>query len=254
MTHNPKHSVQLTDYTEFFGIARWRAWTPGISDSQDWQRWIEGRLAPAPDDQPDVSYLPGLLRRRLDRPGRMALHTAWPCVEGLDSVQLVFASRHGALHRTVDMLTALANDEVLSPTLFSLAVHNSTAGLFSIARGDRSAATAMAAGLDTLALSILEGANMVSEGAPNVLVTYTDDIAPEPYREHIADPATLPFAISLLLTPATDASLRCRLGRDSGPTPEQAPETALMRFLLEDTAQVVLGASQNWQLERAHAG
>ncbi|MGH8369742.1 MAG: beta-ketoacyl synthase chain length factor, partial [Gammaproteobacteria bacterium] len=244
MIINQKNSAQQTDYTEFFGIARWRAWAPGISDSQDWSAWINGRLAPAPDDQPDVSYLPGLLRRRLDRHGRMALHTAWPCAEGLDSVQLVFASRHGALHRTVDMLTALAKDEVLSPTLFSLAVHNSTAGLFSIARGDRGAATAMAAGLDSLALAILEGANMVAEGVANVVVTYTDDLAPEPYREHIADPASLPFAVSLLLTSATDAVLRCRLGRDTGPTPEQAPETALMQFLSEAAAQVVLGAGQ----------
>lgn len=246
--------MQLTDYTEFFGIARWRAWAPGISGSQDWRNWIKGGLAPAPDDQPDVSYLPGLLRRRLDRPGRMALHTAWPCAAGLESVQLVFASRHGALHRTVDMLTALANDEVLSPTLFSLAVHNSTAGLFSIARGDRGAATAMAAGPDTLALAILEGANMVAEGAANVLVTYTDDIAPAPYQGHVTESASLPFAVSLLLTPATDDAQRCRLGRDSGPVPEQAPEAALMQFLLEDAEQVVLGASQNWRLERAHAG
>jgi len=53
---------------------------------------------------------------------------------------------------------------MLSPTLFSLSVHNSVAGLFSIARGDRGAATAMAAGLDSLGLSILEGANMIAGG------------------------------------------------------------------------------------------
>jgi hypothetical protein len=43
------------------------------------------------------------------------------------------------------------------------------------------------------------------------------------------------------------------MGRDTGPT-EQAPEAALMQFLLEDTAQTVLGAAQNWRLERVHAG
>ena len=245
--------VQSSDYTGFFGISRWRAWAPGIKDPTQWRAWIDGRQPPAPDDQPDVSYLPSLLRRRLDRPGRMALHTAWPCAEGLDSVQLVFASRHGALHRTVGMLTALAQDELLSPSVFSLAVHNSTAGLFSIARGDRGAATAMAAGLDTLALSILEGANMIAEGAPNVLVTYTDDLAPVPYQGHITDPATLPFAVSLLLTPAADDTPRYRMGRDPGPT-KQAPEAALMQFLLEDTVETVLGAAQNWRLERVHAG
>lgn len=152
------------------------------------------------------------------------------------------------------MLTALANDEVLSPTLFSLAVHNSVAGLFSIARGDRGAATAMAAGLDSLALGILEGANMVMEGARNVLVTYTDDRAPDAYRGQIADPPSYPFAVSLLLTPASSTALNCRLGRHAGPASEQPPEAALMQFLTAAADRAVLGAGQCWQLEHAHAG
>ena len=68
-----------------------------------------------------------MLRRRLDRHGRMALATAWTCAEGLDSVQFVFASRHGDLDRTLELLTALGNKDMLSPTSFSLSVHNSTA-------------------------------------------------------------------------------------------------------------------------------
>jgi hypothetical protein len=220
----------------------------------DWRSWLSGELVPAPDDQPDVSYLPALLRRRLDRPGRMALCTAWPCAEGLDSVQFVFASRHGALNRTVELLTALAQGETLSPTVFSLSVHNSVAGLFSIARGDRAPATAMAAGLDTLGLSILEGANMIAGGAEQVLVTYTDDLVPPPYRPFVSESARQPFAISLLLTPAAGVSVRCRMGRHSGSPPEQSAEAALIRFLVEETGQALLGVDQTWRLERAHAG
>lgn len=252
MNHSGE-STQGSDRTDIFGIARWRAWAPGVSTSEDWQAWIDGRLAPAPDAQPDVSYLPALLRRRLDFPGRMALHTAWPCADGLDSVQLVFASRHGALTRTMEMLTSLANNDMLSPTLFSLAVHNSTAGLFSIARADRGAATAMAAGLDTLTMSLLEGANMVAEGAPNVLVTYTDELAPAPYQGHVSESSSLPFAVSLLLTAASGDALPCRLGRHSGPAPDLSPEAALMQFLVGSSPDVVLGAGQSWRLERVHA-
>ena len=192
-----------------------------------------------------------MLRRRLDRHGRMALATAWACAEGLDSVQFVFASRHGDLSRTLELLTALGNKDMLSPTSFSLSVHNSTAGLFSIARGDRAAATAMAAGSDTLGLCMLEGANMIAEGAEHVLVCYADDVLPPPYRPYMAGvKARNPFSISLLLSRAADAPLHCHLARHTGAATE-APETALMRFLMEERSASVIGVDQPWRLERS---
>src|SRR5690348_4788326 len=153
---------QASDNTGVFGIARWQAWAPGVTEPAAWRAWLPAGHCPEPQALPDVSFLPSLLRRRLDRCGRMAMSTAWPCSEGLESVQSVFASRHGALERTVELLHALSHDEPLSPTTFSLSVHNSTAGLFSIARTDRGAATAMAAGDDSLGLSLLEGANLIA--------------------------------------------------------------------------------------------
>lgn len=254
MTSSQQDSVQAADFTGVFDIARWRAWAPGVQSPDDWHAWLQGTLVAPPDAQPDVSFLPGLLRRRLDRPGRMALHTAWPCAEGLEAVQLVYASRHGALQRTMDMLVALTEDEPLSPTQFSLAVHNSTAGLISIARGDRSATTAMAAGVDSLAMGLLEATGMLAEGAENVLVIYADDIAPPPYTGDVGDPPTLPFAISLLLTAPSDLNNGYRLGLASGSVPGQAPEAALIEFLVENRQQVVMGSGQAWRLERVNAG
>lgn len=192
-----------------------------------------------------------MLRRRLDRHGRMALATAWPCTEGLSTVPCVFASRHGSLDRTLGLLTALAAGDMLSPTDFSLSVHNSTVGLYSIARGDRAPATAMAAGADSLNMGMIEGANMIAAGAERVLVCYADDVVPEAYRPYIAsEPAHTPFSVSLLLTPASDAPLRCRLARHEGEAAEP-PESALMRFLTDGTQVSVLGVHQPWRLERS---
>ena len=242
--------VQATDSTGNFGIARWKAWAPGVGDAAGWQAWLAGTDTDEGNPQPDVNFLPAMLRRRLDRHGRMALHTAWPCVEGLASVPVVFASRHGDLDRTLKMLTALAMDEVLSPTDFSLSVHNSTVGLFSIARGDRASATALAAGADTLGMGLLEGANMIAAGEEQVLVCYADDAVPEAYRSYIEDdPARTPFSVSLLLTRATDAPLQCRLARHDGEASE-APEMALVRFLVEENRSSVIGVEQPWRLER----
>lgn len=243
----------MSDSTEYFGIARWQAWAPGVEGPDAWQAWLKGGKSPEPEAQPDVGQLPPLLRRRLDRCGRMALHTAWPCVSDIPSVQSVFASRHGSLERTLELLGAVAKQEGVSPTSFSLSVHNSTAGLFSISRGDRGATTAMAAGEDTLAMSLLEGANLVAEGAEAVLVCYADDVLPQPYNRFNGHTNRChPFSVSLLLTPAKGAPIVCRLNRGEADT--QAPEAALMRFLL-DGEDATLGADQPWRLEHArHAG
>ena len=248
--------AEAVQQTGFFGIARWQAWAPGVDGPDAWSDWIAGTISPDPAVQPDVSYLPPLLRRRLDRSGRMALATAWPCVEGRESLRSVFGSRHGALDRTLGLLTALARHETLSPTDFSLSVHNSNAGLWSIARGDRAAATALAAGADTLGMSLMEGAVMIAEGTEAVLVCYADDRPPPPYAGFVAgESARHPFAVSLLLTQPQDAPLRCRLVQDDASATE-APEAALMRFLAEDAPASVLGVDQPWRLSRdgVHAG
>ena len=243
---------QVSDNTCIFGIARWQAWAPGVSEPAAWHDWILEGHSPDPTALPDVSYLPSLLRRRLDRSGRMALSTAWPCAEGLESVQSVFASRHGALERTVELLGALSRSDTLSPTSFSLSVHNSTVGLFSIARSDRSAATAMAAGEDSLGMALLEGANLIGGGASRVLVCYADDKVPAPYAAAVQDSSHHPFAVSLLLTQPDAAALTGRLARSDADA-EQPPEAALMRFLL-DGEDSIIGVEQPWRLEKADAG
>jgi hypothetical protein len=223
-----------------------------VADADAWQRWLPEGMSPQPDAQPDVSYLPGLLRRRLDRSGRMALSTAWPCAEGLSSVPCVFASRHGVLERSLELLTALARDEALSPTSFSLSVHNSNLGLLSIARGDRAAATAVAAGPDSLGMGLLEGVNLIAEGADKVLVCYADDNVPAAYAPFVHEDAShRPFAVSLLLTQPEDAVRRCRLS-PSDAAPDEVPEAALMRLLLEVSDSAIVGVDQPWRLERAH--
>lgn len=232
-----------------FGIERWHAWAPGVETTADWRGWLEHGVARDTTTRPDVRFLPPMLRRRLDRLGRMALHTVWQCAQGLDEFDYVFGSRHGSLGRMADSLLALVNNEPLSPTTFSLSVHNAVAGLLSIARDNRSRATAMAAGLDTLALALVEGAMLLAEGTRNVVVTYVEDSVPDVYEPLIPTPRAHPYAVSLLLT--RQATMQCAVMPVSAPNElGGAPEVELMRFMLDKPSSVVLGVNQHWQLER----
>lgn len=163
-------------------------------------------LLPASDEAPDVSFLPAMQRRRLGRMARMAFAVGWPLAEGYEQLPLVFVSRHGETPRTFDILRDLAADEPLSPTQFSLSVHNAVIGLWSIMRGSTSEMTALAAAGDGLEHGVFEAATLLAEGAPAVLLVVTEEQPPQAYAQWIDD-VPFPYAVGLLLTPGNDWQL-----------------------------------------------
>ncbi len=184
-----------------FNIAQWRAWAPGLASVEDWQRWCrQPTLLNVSDEAPDVSFLPAMQRRRLGRMARMAFAVGWPLAEGYDRLPLVFVSRHGETPRTFEILRDVAAAQPLSPTQFSLSVHNAVIGLWSIMRGETSEMTALAAAGDGLEHGAFEAAALLAEGAPAVLLIVTEEQPPQAYSGWIDD-VPFPYAVSLLLTP-----------------------------------------------------
>jgi len=190
-----------------FNIAQWRAWAPGLSSGDDWRQWCQApRPLAASDTAADVSFLPAMQRRRLGRLARMAFHVGWPLAEGRAPMPLVFMSRHGETPLTLDILRDLAAGEPLSPTQFSLSVHNAVIGLWSILRGETSEMTALAAAGDGLEHGLIEAAALLNDGAEAVLLVISEEKPPPAYAEWITD---IPFsyAVGLVVTPGDDWSL-----------------------------------------------
>ena len=218
-----------------FNIAQWRAWAPGLTNVEDWQQWSQH---PTPlqgsDEAPDVSFLPAMQRRRLGRLARMAFAVGWPLAEGHARLPLVFVSRHGETPRTFEILCDVAADEPLSPTQFSLSVHNAVIGLWSILRGETSEMTALAAAGDGLEHGVFEAAALLAEGAPAVLVIVTEEQPPQAYCDWIDD-VPFPYAVGLLLTPGTDWQLSLKPGSETSPRAQWPHALNLLRIL--NTAQ-----------------
>ncbi|WP_017903729.1 beta-ketoacyl synthase chain length factor [Pseudomonas asplenii] len=215
-----------------FNIAQWRAWAPSLESVSDWQAWSHQPTVPAASDAaPDVSFLPAMQRRRLSRLARMAFSVGWPLAEGYEALPLVFISRHGETPRTLEILSDLAADQPLSPTQFSLSVHNAIIGLWSIMRGETSEMTALAANGDGLEHGMLEAAALLAEGAPAVLLVITEEQPPEAYSRWIDD-VPFPYAVGLLLTPGDDWQLSLGRGEDQGTRAEWPHALNLVRTLL----------------------
>lgn len=142
-----------------------------------------------------------MLRRRAGFLGKMALQVAYQCLEDRSTIPTVFCSRHGEVARSVALLTDLAQDAGLSPTAFGLAVHNASAGLFSIARADQASHQAVAAGASTIEHGVIDACTLLADGAPMVLLVTYDDRLP-PLFAGFDDCHEQPHAWAWLMVPA----------------------------------------------------
>ncbi|WP_354565536.1 beta-ketoacyl synthase chain length factor [Herbaspirillum seropedicae] len=200
-----------------FSVAAHAQWVPGIESAIDWQQWIRGDRQMAGSGEPAVKAMPPMLRRRTSPVGKLALETAYgaltaaashpshdarPAASDLD-IPVVFASRHGECARSVELQMALAEAAPMSPTAFSLSVHNANAGLFSIARGSAANTVAIAAGQSTVEHAVIEACGLLADGAPQVLVVVADAPLPTMFAD-FADEQEEPCGWSWLIQAADE--------------------------------------------------
>lgn len=217
-----------------FSIQGWKAW-----------HFIQD------NNQPDVSMIPAMLRRRLSPMGRAAFSVMMPLVETFGAMPLVYISRHGEVGRTLGLLENLATGEPLSPTAFSLSVHNATAGLFSIHTGMTKNIHAIAAGPRELVAALLEALGLCTPQEPQVLCVFCDEPLPDIYQTFVNQPRAA-YALALVLSRGH--------GFELNPTPATRVEThepqalSLLQFLQQEQDHLLLGTRGNaWELRRCTA-
>jgi hypothetical protein len=167
-----------------FTIENWAAYAPGLHDHTAWKAWSQDARLPEGDDVPSLLEMPAMQRRRLEKVGRIALQAAYWCqTADAADIPLVFASRHGDIQRTYEMLEGLARNEALSPTSFGLSIHNAILAQYSIARQLKQNYLAVAAGRSTAEAAIIEATGLLHDGAEEVMVVMYDGLLPESYQE-----------------------------------------------------------------------
>jgi len=235
-----------------FTIARHAAWAPGLASPERWAEWTREPWYLAPGEEPKVAAMPALLRRRAGLLGRMALEVAYDCLGQERDVPTVFCSRHGEVARAVELLNDLARGEPLSPTAFGLAVHNASAGLFSIARADRANHVALAAGPATLEHAVIEACGLLADGASRVLLVACDLPLPG-VLSGFEDCAEQAFAFAWLMVPAAEHPVRLGWRTEAAPAAAARMPGALevLRFQLAGAPSLVRHAlDRRWHWSR----
>lgn len=158
-----------------------------------------------------ISYVDVLQRRRLSRLAKISLGVMYECIKNSQKFQIVYASRHGELDRTTELLNQIAAGDDVSPMGFSLAVLNSTSGVFSIATANHAPSSAVSAGVNTFEMGLLEASMQATQSNVPVLFAYADEPI-SPIYGQTEDGQTTPLhAVAMLLhgAPADDRSEVC---------------------------------------------
>lgn len=236
---NPNHS------TLDFVIQTWSVWPPtGLNDGQDLGE-IQDKL---------LAFVPNNLKRRLSPLAKTVFCAVSQCGNNNGSIPVVFSSTHGELARSLDMIKAIETGEEISPTAFSLSVHNAIAGLFSIAYGNTAEVTVLAPGEDGMASAFLEALGMLQEGIPEVLMVFYDEPLPDFYP---AEPFQLSTdnrcAVALKISKDQDGmAIQFRRGEGRGYDGEQPVQLPLLiQFLSDSSMQLEIKTPrQSWHWQR----
>jgi hypothetical protein len=208
-------------------IESWAAFTPGM---EYWEP--HPQVITEPISKKYLMLIPPLLRRRLGFLGKHAVAAALQILPEGESIPSIFASRYGDTDLTLSLLKGIGQGEAMSPTDFSLAVHNAVSGLFSIARKDHAAVISIAA-MEALVLQTLFEAIGQLDSVERVLCVIYDIPLPDIDR-HYASKDSIPYAIAAVLSRKNGKEYiieQCSLGTQNNQPSESFLETEPFKFI-----------------------
>ncbi len=172
----------------------------------------------------NVPPIPPLVRRRLTSLGQMAFRGFYNIKECAPEQELpwVISCRHGDYQRTRSLLTQLSTQEHISPTDFSLSVHNGIAGQFAIATGNKQPQTVVSAGTKSFELGLLEAFCLQQALGKPIGYIYYDQALPSPYA---AELTVDKICIAVLLTGTPPQNNESAVHITYRPTPNLAPKS-----------------------------
>jgi hypothetical protein len=211
-----------------FVLNGWSAWAPGLNGKEDWQRWRRAIPTLGRDPAKIPDFIPKMQQRRLSPLARAAFNAIGACLEPGETLPTVFSSAHGEVGKALQMLQSIQAGEELSPTAFSLSVHNAIAGLYSIAYRNQQEITVIAPGLEGIAPAFIEALGLLQEGAGQVLVVLYDEPISEfypvaPFKLNAEFACALSLRLSLAGEGLPLRLIRAPEDREEGEQPLQLP-------------------------------
>jgi hypothetical protein len=241
-----------------YSLVDWHAIAPGHNTAEEWQRWAQH--APLLDATQPIAkphFLPMMTARRLSSGSRAAVECGLALLARQTVDAIVFTSRHGELERNLRILTALANQQALSPTDFAMSVHNSAVGSLTIAARQPLVSSSISAGVDSFQQGLIDVAALHQAGYTQVLLVDFEGAVPQYYRPWLPeiDQFNAPYAVALLLRAGDEWRCEAQVGKPAEHYLPLPQSLCYLSGLLRDTPRFsVPGERHMWIWERQHGG
>lgn len=196
-------------------------------------------------------------KRRLSKLARIVFGALDGCGKPAQHSPVIFSSVMGEIQRTQGILEAIATDTPVSPAAFSLSVHNSVGGLWSLLRDNRSPMISLSPTGGSPVGALLEAAGILAEGVfRSVSVVFYAEANPEFYAPYLTGPEA-PYAIALQLVEPLTMSGPDSIVVELEMLLSQPAETLwqtdidLLKLLTAEQDSLLIGEPQaTWRLER----
>lgn len=185
-----------------FKIENWSGWSPNLRKKEDWES-----LANNPDkkitsqetdieESPSLDFITQRTQRRYSQLTKMSLKTTQDILDNAEKIPSVFASRFGEYQKTIKLIDSINNNEVLSPAAFSLSVHNTAAGVFSLTNKNKKLYTSVSAGNKTFETGLIEAISKLTL-YNKILYVIGDEKISTKNEENIIK---IPYSFAFLIT------------------------------------------------------
>jgi len=235
-----------------FNITKWFALCPGVAQTNGWCSLSENQpLCLGVLNEPSVALIPPMMRRRMSSLSKLAVQAAIQLSLDNEIDYIVFASRHGELTRTVKLIEDIIAGNDASPIIFSQSVHNTAAGLFTIAIRQAISVCSLASGENTLHSAIIEaGCYLQEHPQDRVLVVNFDEALPAPYQSFELQNYQS-FALGLLLESGHEFQVKAKQGSQVNEAPYPQAFSCIDYLLNNNKSMTISSKRNSWVWERS---
>lgn len=195
-----------------FSISAWNIITNKLLSVDDWvageQHWVE-KSASWDDYSPQLAFLPAMKRRRLSDSARLFFEAAWELLpEAEANIPVVYASNNSEINRSFGLWHQLLTEGDVSPTSFSLSVHNALVGQWSEFRKVTTETISITACQDNLETALLEAYLLLNDGYDKVLVVVAESPLLKSYNAAPIKRQPFAYALAMIVEKGEQFSLK----------------------------------------------
>ena len=154
-----------------FNIVDLQARAFGLTTIEDFKKLATGELTPDVNAKnPKPVTIPMMASRRLSGGCRMAVDIGIELCKTHEVDAVIYSSSTGELEHNYKVLLAAAQKQDPSPTDFTMSVHNTGVGNFTILGKKKIPSSSICAGTDSLLMAFVDAVAMLKNGLKKVLV------------------------------------------------------------------------------------